>query len=118
MDGAKLYVHRVIWEMHNGPIPEGMMVDHIDGDGLNNRLNNLRLVTMTGNGRNARRPSTNSSGLSGVIWVARARKWRAYTRDNDGKQKHVGYFDDAATAKQALNAERSRLGYHLNHGRA
>jgi hypothetical protein len=37
--------HRIIWEMHNGPIPKGMQIDHIDGDCANNKLENLRLAT-------------------------------------------------------------------------
>ena len=37
--------HRIIWEMHHGPIPKGMQIDHIDGDCANNKLENLRLAT-------------------------------------------------------------------------
>lgn len=46
-DGNKKsdYAHRIIWKMHNGPIPAKMTIDHIDGDPDNNRLENLRLAT-------------------------------------------------------------------------
>ncbi|EFJ4451892.1 HNH endonuclease [Escherichia coli] len=48
--------HRIIWEMHNGPIPEGYEIDHLDHDPSNNRLNNFRLVLGKENAKN--RPKT------------------------------------------------------------
>lgn len=41
--------HRIVWEMHNGPIPEGMQIDHISGDRADNKIENLRLVTSAQN---------------------------------------------------------------------
>jgi len=38
-------LHRFIWEAFNGQIPTDMTIDHIDGDKVNNRLNNLQLLT-------------------------------------------------------------------------
>ncbi|HAS2179698.1 TPA: HNH endonuclease [Salmonella enterica subsp. enterica] len=49
----KVYlVHRVIWEIHNGKIPDGMEVDHIDHNKLNNNIENLRLVSKKENHKN------------------------------------------------------------------
>lgn len=45
INGVSQTTHRVIWEMHKGKIPKGMMIDHIDGNGLNNRIENLRCVS-------------------------------------------------------------------------
>lgn len=45
-------IHRIIYEMFIGEIPMNMEVDHIDGDKLNNQLDNLRLVNKSENGRN------------------------------------------------------------------
>lgn len=63
----KLYLcHRIIWELHNGEIPEGMFIDHLDGNRLNNTLENLRLTTRQGNARNSKKRKDNTSGLTGV----------------------------------------------------
>lgn len=111
------YVHRLVWEMHYGEIPSGMTIDHEDGNGLNNRLENLRLVPMAINAKNARCPITNTSGVSGVSWVGRAGKWRAYLRHN-GKQVFLGYFALKDEAAAAVRSARAAFGYHPNHGRA
>lgn len=39
--------HRIVWELHNGPIPDGLTIDHIDGDKTNNSIENLRLAYKT-----------------------------------------------------------------------
>ena len=48
-----LGVHRVIWEMLNGPIPSGYVIDHINGDPADNRVENLRLASPSQNARNS-----------------------------------------------------------------
>ena len=57
-----LQVHRVIWELAYGPIPDGMEIDHIDRNPSNNRLSNLRLVTHSENNQNKGQMSTNTTG--------------------------------------------------------
>lgn len=66
LNGKKLYAHRAAWMHANGDIPEGMVIDHIDGNGLNNRLTNLRVVTKSINQRNRRIAITNRTGVTGV----------------------------------------------------
>lgn len=58
--------HRVIWELEVGSIPPGLMIDHIDGDRLNNLLTNLRVVPRELNARNAKRRVDNTTGHTGV----------------------------------------------------
>ena len=70
------YCHRVVWEMHNGQIPEGLMIDHIDGDRSNNNLENIRLVSALENQKNMKKPSSNTSGVIGVSWREDRGKWR------------------------------------------
>lgn len=64
--GKKFRVHRLIWEMHFGSIPQGMFIDHIDANPGNNRIENLRLVDAQRN--DATRSRSNSqAGWKGVI---------------------------------------------------
>lgn len=52
IDGKTKLVHRLMWEIFNGKIEDGMEIDHIDTDRLNNDINNLRVVTPSENRRN------------------------------------------------------------------
>lgn len=59
-------VHRVIWQLFNGSIPKGYIIDHIDRDKTNNKISNLRLATTKTNGQNCKKQSNNTSGITGV----------------------------------------------------
>lgn len=115
LNGEKLYVHRIVWEMHYGHIPAGLEIDHEDGNGLNNRLENLRLVTDLVNNQNARKSVKNTSGFSGVSWDKRSGQWRAYAKTAN-QQIHLGYFAVLEHAAEAARSQRDRIGYHPNHG--
>ena len=43
--GTHYFAHRIIWEMHNGEIPSGMVIDHIDGNRSNNKIENMHFPT-------------------------------------------------------------------------
>ena len=104
--------HRICWALHYGYWPEN--VDHVDGDGHNNRISNLRNVTQAENLRNTALRSDNTSGHVGVH--REGARWVATVRVA-GKTLYLGSYasidDAAAIATQA----RADLGYHPNHGR-
>jgi hypothetical protein len=81
--------------------PPGTIVDHINGDRLDNRRSNLRIATASQNSRNMPATQSNSpTNLSGVIWNAQRHKWQASIRVN-GKLHHLGLFADLVDAKRA-----------------
>jgi hypothetical protein len=114
INGDTLQAHRVIWKMVHDEEPEN--VDHENGQRDDNRLTNLRGTDPLGNARNASKRSDNRSGVTGVCFKSRERKWQAYI-NVDGKPRTIGTyqsFDEAVAArKQAAESN----GYH-NHGRA
>ena len=68
LNGVNYFVHRIIWEMFNGAIPNKMIIDHIDGDPWNNKIDNLRMTVQKVNAENMRMRSDNKSGTTGVHW--------------------------------------------------
>jgi hypothetical protein len=66
LDGKATFVHRVVHYLFNGSLESKMIIDHIDGDGLNNNINNLRVVSHGINSRNKSKSKNNSSGITGV----------------------------------------------------
>lgn len=57
---------RIVWFLFNGPIPEGMVIDHLNGDPWDNRIENLECKTQKQNMQNQRKRLTNKSGITGV----------------------------------------------------
>ena len=87
-----------------------LQIDHIDGDGINNTRDNLRLATGSQNLGNTRISKHNRSGYKGVSWNIRRSKWRAYIL-GDGKQRSLGYYTDRIEAAKAYdNAARELHG--------
>lgn len=82
--------------------PQGMWVDHINGDGLDNRKSNLRVCTPAENLRNQRRP-TGRSVFKGISFDAVNKKWRATIRVS-GKRVFLGRFLDERSAAMAYDA--------------
>ena len=86
-------LHRFLLGLHKRET-EG---DHKDGNGLNNRRSNLRVVTHAQNGRNRRRGADNTSGYIGVVWVATHKLWAARIKV-DRVPIHLGYFSNKKEA--------------------
>ena len=94
--------HRIIWEMHNGEILNGLQIDHIDRNKSNNNISNLRLATHQQNNQN--------KVSKGFHWYEQTQKWRAEIQSNDIK-KHIGYYDTIIDARAAyLRARRKHFG--------
>lgn len=68
--------HRVVWEIHNGRIPDGMEIDHINHIKDDNRIENLRLVDRFENMRNTKMMKHNTSGVAGVTFHKSRGKWQ------------------------------------------
>lgn len=85
--------------------PKGMEVDHRNHNGLDNQEHNLRICTTTQNQANriARRNPTRS-GLKGVYWDARVKKWVAATTRNY-KWVFIGSFEDKFDAARAYDSK-------------
>jgi hypothetical protein len=94
-------MHRVILA-HYGVDYRGKDIDHIDGNGLNNQLSNLRVVSRSENNVNSDKPQNNTSGFKGVYPHSTADKWCAQIGVN-GKRNYLGYFDTPIEAAKAYN---------------
>lgn len=112
----KFRVHQIIYYIVSGIEPLSI-VDHRDGDTQNNKFDNLRLTTESGNNRNKRMISNNTSGITGVHWDKSRSKWRTYAVDNSGKKKNLGRFDDIHEAAAVVQNFRNNMGgYSDRHG--
>lgn len=111
-------LHRLILErMLNRPLRRGEYVDHINGDGLDNRRCNLRLATAAQNQMNQRRRRDNTSGFKGVRFDRARQRWRAEIRV-DGKHIFLGRFDTPVEAHRAYcKAAALYFGEFANDGR-
>lgn len=88
----KAYViHRVIWKIIYGHVDEDKVIDHIDGNPLNNTIKNLRLTSDIVNNRNTAKQSNNTSGVTGVYFDKRGR-WRVMWTDSNTAKKMTKSF--------------------------
>jgi hypothetical protein len=107
IDGYTDYAHRLAWFHFYGEWPE-FEIDHIDGNGKNNRILNLRDGTHAENFQNLSIRNTNKSGRTGVSWSKLHSKWEAYIWVNS-KKKHLGLFDDLNEAGGAYLKAKQEL---------
>jgi hypothetical protein len=91
--------HRLVWLVENGYMPDER-IDHIDEDRANNKIDNLRVATMSQNLCNRSKPKSNTSGYKGVGFSKYAKKWVAAIGINN-KSKHLGYFSSPEEASIA-----------------
>lgn len=93
-------MHRLILGRKLGrPLTDTEFVDHVDGDGLNNTRDNLRLASRTENAANRGKSKTNTSGFKGVKFHKKTGKWTASIGGKD--RRYIGLF---ATKEEAAAA--------------
>ena len=107
VDGVLYGVHRIVFLMHHGYLPD--TIDHIDGNPQNNNIENLRQATNVENCYNRGKQSNNKSGCKNVHWKAKIKHWSVEIQVN--KVKHyLGIYKDLELA--ALVASEARDLYH------
>lgn len=92
--------HRIVWQMFNGPIPEGIQIDHANGIINDNRIMNLRMATDIENAQNRKLNANNKTGIKGVRLNCVSGKYMAQISAN-GIKMHLGSFSTKGTAAVA-----------------
>lgn len=115
--GRMYLAHRLAWLLHYGAWPPEE-VDHKDGNPNNNAIGNLRLASHSENGCNKKMQPNNTSGVTGVTWHARDKKWQAQIKRN-GRMLYLGHFAKLADAVHARQlAEMQLFGSFVRRGAA
>ena len=113
---AKMYsAHRLVWLYVYGHWPL-RQIDHIDGNGENNRLSNLRDVSQSTNQKNQKLKSNNTSGHVGVSWSNTNKKWVA-TLVSNLKTIYLGGYKDINDAVSARERGSIKYGFSSIHGK-
>lgn len=108
VDGRLYPAHRLAWLYVHGEWPRAQ-IDHINGTKTDNRIANLREATNSQNMQNMRTArSDNTSGLLGVRWHKRDKRWHARIMV-DGKARHLGSFGSSDDAQAAYLAAKRQL---------
>lgn len=101
INGKQYLAHRLAWLYTHGEFPS-RLIDHLDGDPSNNRLNNIRECTNSENLKNQSVSKRNTSGFKGVTFHKLSGKWQAGARLN-GKRIHLGLYNTPEEASKVYN---------------
>ena len=96
-------LHRVIMDAK-----QNEMIDHINGNKLDNRRSNLRFCNKSTNAINSKVHKTNTSGVRGVYWDKQFGKWHGRIGIN-GKTKHIGLFNNLNDARKKISVAYRQL---------
>lgn len=108
--GRHYFMHRLAWLYVYGAIPDGC-IDHINRVRQDNRIANLRVVTNKQNSENAGKKPSNKSGIKGVSWRKRERKWCAQIMHNH-KKIWLGSYSTVQEAAEAYQTAARKLHTH------
>jgi len=109
--GQKLKVHRVIFALYHGYDPGDLVIDHINHDPADNRVENLRVCTLAQNTVSVRGSNKlNKSGYRGVYWSEGKKKWVASVPNGDNTKTEKAGFRCPTSA--AVYAHRLRIEKH------
>lgn len=106
----KIYMHRLI--MNN---PKVLQIDHINGNGLDNRKQNLRICSRSDNQHNRGKNKNNKSGHKNIYWHTQTSKWRVGVM-HKRKNYHGGEFDNLEDAVKAR--DRLQIQFHGSFARS
>jgi hypothetical protein len=135
-DGISYAISAVIYKLvHKKDIPDGFVIDHINGNPLDNRVENLRIVDYTTNSRNCKKKSDNSSGWNGIHWSTKTGRfgqhmlyccatWYDLAGKNKRKYFRVDYLGITRALTEAIRFRRNMIeklnslgaGYTDRHG--
>lgn len=99
VDGGRYRAQRLAWLYVTGEWPTGL-IDHRNGDTLDNSFDNLREASLSQNGMNAKRSARNSSGFKGVSFRAKTGRWEVHIAAH-GVKRYLGSFDTVEAAHAA-----------------
>jgi len=114
INNNKVFAHNIAWLLFTNNWPT-CVVDHLDGDGLNNKIINLSDKSRSDNGKNQKLFSTNKLGIPGVYYSAQKNKYRAEIKSLGRYENLISTRDFFEACCARKSAER-RLGFHENHG--
>lgn len=107
LDGHMYQAHRLAWFYMTGKWPD-KIIDHKDGNGLNNRFSNLRDASHSQNQFNRRKNKGTLAGFKGVSFNKKSQRWKASINFNK-KTYYLGYFETPEEASEAYNKKAKEL---------
>ena len=112
--GYRLLAHRVVFYLNHGYWPN--QVDHINGNRIDNRIENLRDVPQKDNMRNKAMGRNNTSGYTGITVLDNPKRYKAKIMFNH-KYYHLGVFNTLEDALKARKDAEVKFGFSARHGK-